>query len=92
MTRNHTRKEITRSVVEYDTEYKCDICGKDLDSDGIDDMFPNELMILLNIEECVSQKFRRDLCVDCLEPIWAKICEAISADPDDISGSDFEED
>ena len=72
--------------------YKCDKCGKILDHDGHEEDFPNELIILLNQEECVSQKFRKDLCTECLVPIWQAICEVLGVDPGDISGSDFDND
>jgi hypothetical protein len=70
----------------------CDKCGRSLNHDGDENEFPNELIILLNQEECVSQRFRKDLCTECLEPIWQAICIALGVDPDDESGSDFDGD
>lgn len=70
----------------------CDKCNKSIDQDAMNEEFANELIILLNAQECVSSSFRRDYCTDCLEIIWKVICEAIKADPDDISGYEDEQD
>jgi hypothetical protein len=89
MTRQHIEKPILVEAINHSIKYKCDFCGTELDHDGMDDMFPNELIVLLNQDECVSNRFRRDLCNSCLDKIWNKICKLIRADPDDISGKDF---
>lgn len=76
----------------------CDKCEKLISPEGddyhavseADPWYANELIIYLNPDECASQRFRRDYCTDCLKPIWDKLCELIGADPDDISGKDFE--
>lgn len=60
----------------------CDKCGKEIDPDGMDDDFANVLEIYLNIDQCVNDRVRMDLCTPCLLPIWKKICEAIGADPE----------
>jgi hypothetical protein len=62
--------------------YHCDKCGKELDEDDYDDLFPNVLEIYCNLEQCVSDRVRMDLCTKCLLPIWKQICEAIGADPE----------
>jgi hypothetical protein len=61
----------------------CDKCGRNLDHDSNDESkFPNQLRITVNEDECVNDRVRIDLCTECLKPIWAKICEAIGADPE----------
>jgi len=80
MTKNRIYEEVTKTV-PVPTEYiNCDKCGKQLDHED-EDRFPNELQIYLNPDECVNDRVRMDLCTDCLNPIWDKICEAIGADP-----------
>jgi len=67
----------------------CDKCGRALDRDGDEEQFPNELVLVLNEYECVSQKFLKDLCTECLTPIWLDLCQILGVDPDDTSGSSF---
>ncbi len=59
----------------------CDKCNSEIDPEG-DENFANLLEIYLNVDQCVNDRVRMDLCVECLEPIWKKICEAIGADPE----------
>lgn len=60
----------------------CDKCSREIDPDGMDDDFANVLEIYLNVEQCVNDRVRMDLCTTCLLPIWQKICEAIGANPE----------
>jgi hypothetical protein len=78
------QKEIPARV-EYHTEelVHCDKCGTELSLDDHENLFVNVLEIYLNLEQCVNDRVRMDLCIDCLRPIWEKICEAIGADPND---------
>lgn len=92
MSRIENRKLVHTTTYQSDIIYRCDKCNKVLDPDSIEDNQPNELIVLLNAEECVNQRFRKDLCTECLEPIWQAICEALGVDPDDTSGSDFNDD
>ena len=75
-------------VTTYTTTIKCDVCGKVIDPDeppdDNEDLYAQELIILLNISLCINSRVRKDLCRMCLEPIWAKICEAIGEDPADV--------
>jgi hypothetical protein len=84
-------KSVTRESLVETVTVMCDGCEGEIDQEAIDEFFANELLIYLNPDECVNQKFRRDYCAVCLGPIWEGICRLIGADPDDISGSDFEE-
>ena len=93
MARQISFRQESRAVKVRVQTIACDKCGKVLNQEsGIEDEFPNELLILLNENECVSQRFRKDLCTECLEPIWQAICAALGVDPDDESGSDFDGD
>lgn len=49
----------------------------------------HEVVIMLDADECVSARFRRDYCPACLDPRWRAICEIIGAGSEDYSGSDF---
>lgn len=75
-----------RSVV-YDEIIRCDICNRIIDAeeppDDDEDLYAQVLEIYLNVDQCVNDRVKMDLCRACLEPIWAKICEAIGADPKD---------
>jgi hypothetical protein len=78
----YTEKRVDR-IEHVRVDYiACDKCSKELDPDDDYHLFPNELRITLNEEACVNDRVRMDLCVECLKPIWAKICEAIGADPE----------
>ena len=81
-----------KSVTVWRTEYTCSRCGKEINPGWDEPRFANELIILLNDEQCVAQRFRKDLCTACLEPLWQDLCQVLGVDPDDISGSDFRED
>jgi hypothetical protein len=74
------------SVVESE-EIRCDKCGRIIDPDDPpnddEDLYAQVLEIYLNIDQCVNDRVKMDLCRACLTPIWAKICEAIGADPED---------
>ena len=82
---HNTKPMITKG---YTTTIKCDVCGKVIDPDeppdDNEDLYAQELIILLNVSLCVNSRVRKDLCRMCLEPIWAKICEAIGEDPADV--------
>ena len=73
--------EERRFIAKIETR-KCDVCQIEL-SDENDEWNQNELLIFLNPDECVNSRVRLDLCSDCLDPIWTKICLAINANPDD---------
>jgi hypothetical protein len=80
----------TRTVHEY--HVVCDGCSGPLfweDSTGYQS--PNVVELLLNVDECVSSRFRKDLCAVCLEPVWNALCAALGVDPEDISGSTYHE-
>lgn len=68
----------------------CDGCGRAIDPGAYDDDEANELIVGLNMEDCVSFYRRRDYCSRCLEPIWRAICKLIKSDPD-AEGRDPEE-
>lgn len=72
-------------VLVYSTKYKCDKCGRVIDDDDPpdDDSWLQVLEIYLNIDQCVNDRVKMDLCRKCLKPIWKKICAAIGADPGD---------
>jgi hypothetical protein len=75
------------------TKFRCDKCGREISPEPEDDdLYNQELLVYLNVEQPFRQAFRRDYCRACLLPTWNLICEAIGADPDDISNSDFEDD
>lgn len=83
MTRQSNYEVVTPKPLRVKkTAYACDSCGRPVSPDEMDDGFANELVIMLNQDECVHTSFRRDYCTSCLEGIWQRICEAISADPD----------
>jgi hypothetical protein len=94
MSRNvlHTTEKI--EVYQRVEERNCDKCGNPIHRQEYTDpaTVAHELLIYLDAEECVNARFRRDYCDLCLEHIWVGICELIDADPDDYSGSDFDED
>lgn len=86
----YAEKTVTRS--EETVRYTCSGCGRALDpEDSSGEDFPHELIVTLDDGECVSSKFLRDYCNDCLNAPWEGICALIKADPEDISGSDFED-
>lgn len=71
----------------YTSTIKCDKCGRVIDPDeppdGDEDLYAQELIILLNVSLCVNSRIKLDLCRTCLTPIWSKICAALDIDPDD---------
>ncbi len=71
-------------------ERSCDKCGSKISKNSGPDV-AHEVEIFLNPEDCVNSRFRRDYCDKCLDPIWKGICKLINADPDDVSGSSFED-
>jgi hypothetical protein len=87
MTRQTVRvkKLVERPIYEVHETLiiNCDKCGRRLDEEADDDMLANVLEIYCNLDQCVSDRVRLDLCTECLKPIWSKICEAIGADPND---------
>lgn len=74
------------AITTYSITIKCDVCGRVIDPeeppDDNEDLYAQELIILLNPNLCVNSRVQKDLCRLCLEPIWAKICEAIGEDPE----------
>lgn len=76
-----------KTITVYSVEIKCDICNRVIDAeeppDGDDDLYAQVLEIYLNSDLCVTSRVKMDLCRACLEPIWAKICGAIGANPED---------
>jgi hypothetical protein len=85
MARTETRKEVTVTDYTYHTDITCDKCGRTIDPDeppdGDEDRYAQVLEIYLNLDLCVNDRVKLDLCRTCLEPIWAQICAAIGADP-----------
>lgn len=80
-TEKYTTETVTKQVVVETVT--CDKCGIGLDDgDVVGNKYPNILEIYLNAEQCVNDGVRMDLCADCLQPVWQKICEAIGADPE----------
>lgn len=94
MSRHVLRRAETVEVFTRIEERTCDKCGSSVSKNEYNDPshMANELEIFLNADDCVNSRFRRDYCSTCLESIWTGICQLISADPDDISGSSFEDD
>lgn len=78
-------------VTSYQVTYTCTKCGKIIHPEWDEPEFANELVLMLNDNQCVSQRFRKDYCTPCLEPIWPALCQILGVDPDDISNSDFQE-
>jgi len=91
MTRRAEKVRVQKHVTSYVTTYTCTKCGRSIDPTLDGPEFANELIILLNQEQCVSQRFRRDYCTECLTPIWLDLCQLLDIDPDDISGADFDD-
>lgn len=94
MSRTYTEENVSHMTpITYKVpHFVCDKCGKLLDHDDMSgELFPNEVILLLNDGECVSSRIRRDYCPECLALIWDKICELINADPD-AEINDFEDD
>jgi len=93
------RRQISRKIevpartrVVYEIATHCDACGTALDwDDSSGELFPNVLEVLLNADECISSKFRKELCSDCVRPVWEAVCAAFEVDPDDTSGSTYNE-
>lgn len=76
----HVKNELRQVPVEV-TSYTCDGCGKSIDPDvWIGDNVGHELVIILDPDECVSFYRRRDLCDECLTPIWEAVNKLIKAD------------
>lgn len=94
MSRNVLHKAEVVEVYNRVEERACDKCGSPVDRNEHYNtaQVAHELQIYLNPEDCVNYRFRRDYCGDCIWPIWTAICSLIGADPDDISGSSFEDD
>jgi hypothetical protein len=84
-------KELVEKRVEVPARWEdqsewirhCDKCEVILDPQTEESNFANVLEIYCNLEQCVNDRVKMDLCTDCLKPIWEKICEAIGADPND---------
>jgi hypothetical protein len=75
------RKLVERPLFELQetVTITCDKCGVG----PLHEDLANVLEIYCNQDQCVNDRVRMDLCPNCLMPIWAKICEAIGADPKD---------
>lgn len=88
------RPEVVPERVRMTREFQvqCDQCGGPLDwADSTGELFPNVMELSLNAEECVSSRFRKDLCQECLGPIWDAVCAAFGVDSEDISGSSYQD-
>jgi RNase P subunit RPR2 len=48
----------------------------------------NQIIVMLDPDECVSYRHGRDYCAACASVMWEGICEVIGADPDDEGGFD----
>ena len=79
------RKEVVKQVERREVEetFTCDRCGSVIYEDFPPDesLFRQTLRVYLNDEQCVHSEVGLDLCVDCVTPIWEKICEALGIDP-----------
>lgn len=90
MARFNDIKEIVvpekRGFIDIET-IKCDKCGRVIDRDeppdDNEDLYAQELIILLNVSLCINSRIRFDFCRRCLEPIWNQICDALGIDPRD---------
>jgi hypothetical protein len=93
MSREVHRQMETREIPVTTETFTCDYpgCGKELDPRGYDGTELNTLYVILNPDDCVSFDRRRHYCTPHLMPIWGKICELISADPDS-EGRDWDDD
>jgi len=89
MTRKVTKLIETRPVTSWETQYTCTKCGRGINPGWDEPEFANELIILLNQDECVSHRFRKDYCTNCLTPLWDDLCHLLGLDPTDTSGEDF---
>lgn len=78
---------ITTTYTAYDVLIKCDKCGGVIHAEeppnDDEDLYAQELVILLNPNLCVNSRIKYDFCRPCLEPIWFRICDALGIDPDD---------
>lgn len=94
MSRNVLYSPETVEIYNRVEERTCDKCGTSIDPREYNDpgKVAHELLIYLDSDECVNAKFRRDYCDNCLHHIWSTICQLIGADPDDFSGSSFDDD
>lgn len=92
MARSKIYKVEDRTLQIEEVIIDCEKCDKEISPEDNEPRYANELIILLNQEQCVNQGFRIDLCTECLIPVWEAICNLINRNPDDISKSDFEDD
>jgi hypothetical protein len=76
-----------KTITTYGERITCDKCGRVIDPefppDDDEDLYAQVLEIYLNLDQCVNDRVKMDLCRACLTPIWAQICAAIGADPED---------
>lgn len=83
MTRTEHYETITPKAMTVRVEMRaCDGCGRAIDGGAYDGDEANELIVGLNLDDCVRFYRRRDYCTVCLEPIWQAICKLIKSDPD----------
>jgi hypothetical protein len=72
------------------TTYACDGCGGEISPEDTEETCAHELVVSLDMDQCVHFLRRRDYCPACLEPIWQAISKLIKADPD-LDGDDRSE-
>lgn len=85
MARAVQREVETKEVIIYNETYTCDRCGRAIDPndppDDDEDLYAQVLEIYVNLDQCVNDRVKLDLCRAWFDPIWKKICAAIGADP-----------
>lgn len=78
------------------TDYTCDGCGgavyRDEPGASADggQRYAHELVITLDLEECVSFLRRRDFCPACLEPVWQAVNKLLGTDPDEERDREYD--
>jgi hypothetical protein len=82
MTRSVEYETVTQPTQKRVERHACDKCGKAISPEEMDELYSNELLVILNEYSCASTRFRRDYCTACLEPVWEALCALISAEPD----------
>jgi hypothetical protein len=81
--------------VHWVTDYTCDGCGgtiyRDTDVGVLDQRrYAHELVIQLDMYECVNFLRQRDFCPACLDPIWQEINKLLGTDPDEERDREYD--
>lgn len=76
----------------WETAYTCDVCGRMISREDHGSGYAHELVVGLDMEECVNLYRRRDLCPACLDPIWVAINKLLGVeDPDAERDRDYDD-